>query len=289
MCAYPLAEIDVAVNDEHFEILAGVAERLPTAMFLGGDIPGLSDLLEKGPTETALVVRTRAAAKRRAKGDAEQAGKDESPQPRTTALLQDVNEQNDELDGADFNDELFVEGGKSHLSRRQNRANWRKYAERKSKHPLEISAEELKKLQDEDPTLSAIQKATSGDVSTAGVGFFKEGGLLYRRWTPPGRDEGEMSIEQLVLPQQCRETVLQLAHKVPLAGHMDKTKTARRILQRFYWPSLFKDVADYCRCCPECQKCSTRKESRAPLVPLPSVEELFKRIAMDIVGPLPCS
>ena len=141
-------------------------------------------------------------------------------------------------------------------------------------------------LQDEDPTLSAIQKATSGDVSIAGVGFFKEGGLLYRRWTPPGRDEGKKSIEQLVLPQQCQETVLQLVHKVPLAGHMGKTKTGRRIL---HWPSLFKDVADYCRCCPVCQKCSTRKESRTPLVPLPSVEEPFKRIAMDIVGPLPRS
>ena len=121
---YPLAEIDVAVNDEHHEVLAGVAERLPTAMLLGGDTPGLPDLLEKGPTETALVVRTRAAAKRRAKEDAKQAGKDESPQPRTTALLQDVDEQNDKLVGANFDDELFVEGGKSHLSRRQNRANW---------------------------------------------------------------------------------------------------------------------------------------------------------------------
>ena len=80
--------------------------------------------LEKGLTETALVVRTRAAAKRRAKEDAKQAGKDKSPQLRTTALLQDVDEQNNELVGANFDDELFVEGGKSHLSRRQNRANW---------------------------------------------------------------------------------------------------------------------------------------------------------------------
>ena len=31
------------------------------------------------------------------------------------------------------------------------------------------------------------------------------------------------------------------------------------------------------------------KESRAPLVPSPLVEELFKRIAMDIVGPHPHS
>ena len=113
--------------NEHFELLAGVAERLPTAMLLGGDVPRLSDLLEKGQTEIALVVRTRAAAKRRAKENTEQAGKDESPQPRTTALLQDAcdqdgdtetDEQNDELVGADFDNELFVGGGKSHPSRR---------------------------------------------------------------------------------------------------------------------------------------------------------------------------
>ena len=84
------------------------------------------------------------------------------------------------LFGADFDDELFVRGEKSHLSRRQNRANWQKYAKQKSKHPLEISAEELQKLQEEDPTLSAIQKATNGDVSTAGVGLYKKEGLLYR-------------------------------------------------------------------------------------------------------------
>ena len=98
-----------------------------------------------------------------------------------------------------------------------------------------------------------------------------------------------MAVQQLVLPVQCREAVLQLAHNVPLARHMGKTKTSRRILQCFYWPSLFRDVANYCRSCPECQKCSTKRVSRAPLIPLPAVEEPFRRIAMDIVGPLPRS
>ena len=71
---------------------------------------------------------TTAAARyqEKAKEDAEQAGKDESPQPRTTALLQDAydqdgntetDERNDEPVGAEFDDKLFVEGGKSHLSR----------------------------------------------------------------------------------------------------------------------------------------------------------------------------
>ena len=108
-------------------------------------------------------------------------------------------------------------------------------------------------------------------------------------YTGTGRDEDKMSVEQLVLPRQCQDTVLQLAHKVPLAGHMGKTKTARRILQQFYQPSLFKDVVEYCKRCPECQMCSTRKESRAPFIPLPLVEEPFKRIPMDIDDPLPHS
>ena len=261
---YPLAEVEITIDGKNFEMLAGVAERLPAAMLLGEDVPGLWDLLGRERSKTALVVTTRAAAKRKEREAAEQARREASPEPTTTPLF---DEQETDHFGADFDDELFSGGKKSHLSRRQNRANRQKYVQQEAKHPLEISAEELQKLQEEDPTLSAIRKAAKGDASTAGVGFFKKGGLLYRRWIPPGRDEEEMSVEQLILPQQCRGTVLQLAHKVPIAGHMGKTKTARRILQRFYWPSLFKDVADYCKCCPECQKCSTRKESRAPLYP----------------------
>ena len=98
-----------------------------------------------------------------------------------------------------------------------------------------------------------------------------------------------MAVEQLVLPQQCRKTVLHLAHTIPLAGHMGRDKTTRRILQRFYWPTVYKDTADYCRSCAECQKSRDQRMRRAPLVPLPIIKEPFERIAMDIVGPLPRS
>ena len=52
---YPLAEVDIAVDDEHFEILTGVAERLPAAMLLGEDVPGLWDLLGQEQAEKASV------------------------------------------------------------------------------------------------------------------------------------------------------------------------------------------------------------------------------------------
>ena len=49
----------------------------------------------------------------------------------------------------------------------------------------------------------------------------------------------------MVLPLQCRQAVLRLAHGIPLAGHLGRNKTAARILQRFYWPSVLQDVAEY--------------------------------------------
>ena len=35
-----------------------------------------------------------------------------------------------------------------------------------------------------------------------------------------------MTVEQLVLPAKCRGAVLQLAHAIPITGHLGKTKIA---------------------------------------------------------------
>ena len=83
--------------------------------------------------------------------------------------------------------------------------------------------------------------------------------------------------------------MLELAHDKPMAGHMGAFKTRQRLLKRFFWPTICKDINDYCRQCPECQLTAKKGNCRAPMVPLPSIEEPFSRIAMDIVGPLPKS
>ena len=86
------------------------------------------------------------------------------------------------------------------------------------------------------------------------VGFFVENNLLYRRWVPRGCDNEEVTVEQLVFPDQCRKTALRLAHSIPLAGHLGRDKTTKRLLQRFYWFSIHKDVAEYCRECDAYQR-----------------------------------
>ena len=90
---------------------------------------------------------------------------------------------------------------------------------------------------------------------------------MYRRWTPRGRSSTFL-VEQFVLPKRCRGTVLKLTHDVPLASHLGREKTGCRLLRRFYWPMLFKDMAEFCRGCPICQRSAQGKIKPAPLVPL---------------------
>jgi len=133
-------------------------------------------------------------------------------------------------------------------------------------------------MQESDTTLDGVAER---------MGFFKRSGNLYRCWVPRGQTE-EAGVDQIVLPRECRRTALQLAHTIPLGGHLGK-KTAARIMKRFYWPTLYRDVADFCRSCAECQKAEHKRVTRVPMVPLPVIGEPFHRIAMDIVGPLPRS
>ena len=118
--------------------------------------------------------------------------------------------------------------------------------------------------------------------------YFKRDGLIYWRWTPPGQGK-ECEVEQLVLPKTCRKKVLELGHVIPLVGYLGAEKTRQRILRCFYWPTIFRDVNEYCRCCVKCQKTNNCKVPLVPLIPLPVITQPFCRIAMDIVGPLPRS
>eukprot|EP00731_Ephydatia_muelleri_P002302 Em0001g2302a len=90
---------------------------------------------------------------------------------------------------------------------------------------MSLSAKELKELQENDPTLSKVRRKVDQTNNPEGE-FFKREGLYYRRWKPPGRGV-EYDVEQLILPKQCRKTVLELAHDIPMAGHQGRDKTRR--------------------------------------------------------------
>ena len=114
---------------------------------------------------------------------------------------------------------------------------------------------------------------------------WKHDGLLYHLWTP--RQKPTETVKQLVLPEQFHQMVCKLAHTIPLAGHLGRDKTTKRISRQFFWPSVFQDVGDHCCRCPECQRTTKGNQWRAPLIPLPLMREPFERIAVDIVEEVP--
>ena len=298
---YPLANVDMEVDGQRVTVEAAVSGRLPVPVLLGKDVPIFDQLLgsmeaspeSEGRTDEALVVVTRAQARRNLEEELLRREKELLARAKPNPVEKETSESPRETE---TNTPSPPEEEGKQLSKDHRRTLRQQCAEGKedeegakvSKHPLEISAVELKVLQDKDETLVKIRRAADGHPCSAGPGFFRRDGLLYRRWTPPGRGE-ESAVEQLVLPQECRKTVLELGHEIPLAGHLGKEKTRQRILRRFYWPTLYKDVEEFCQTCVVCQKTASKKVPPAPLIPLPVISEPFTRVAMDIVGPLPRS
>ena len=121
------------------------------------------------------------------------------------------------------------------------------------------------------------------------ISFKYVNGFLYRQWKPrnPQRVSLDQQYDQIVLPMPYRRKVLELAHDIPMAGHLAKAKTTERILRSFYWPRMFHDIKKYCKSCEVCQKTSkTKPNTKAKLIPLAVTGVSFSRIAMDIIGPL---
>lgn len=107
-------------------------------------------------------------------------------------------------------------------------------------------------------------------------------GILYRLLNGDG---GEM--QQVVVPELWRPQELQLAHESLMGGHFGIKKTSDRILSRFYWPGIYGDVKGFCRSCDVCQRTVPQgRVTKVPLGGVPLIDAPFKKIAVDLVGPL---
>ncbi|KAJ8346383.1 hypothetical protein SKAU_G00277840 [Synaphobranchus kaupii] len=153
-------------------------------------------------------------------------------------------------------------------------------------------ATEFSRAQHHDPNLAQAWKAVTHTTAEPQEGvspftyphFLVNKGLLYRVVK-----KNEEVCNQLLVPRAYISKVLYLAHSHPLGAHLGTEKTYERLTMRFYWPGIKKAVEDYCRHCAECQLHSPKVTYRNPLIPLPIIDIPFKRIGMDIVGPLPKS
>ena len=142
---------------------------------------------------------------------------------------------------------------------------------------------DIKKEQREDVTLNRLHEMARTKSNKGQISFTYEKEILFREFV----DKQGMRHHQLVVPRKLRPKVLSVGHDTPMAGHLGQRKTRERIWQEFYWPGIVGDVKRYCMSCDICQKTTPKgRTKRVPLGKMPIIETAFKRVAVDIVGPI---
>src|SRR5678815_4170171 len=72
-----------------------------------------------------------------------------------------------------------------------------------------------------------------------------------------------------------------------MGGHLGIKKTTDKVLSEFYWPGMNEDISRFCHSCDICQKTVPKgKIVKTPLTKVPLIGTPFKRVAVDLVGPI---
>ena len=85
--------------------------------------------------------------------------------------------------------------------------------------------------------------------------FADKDGVIYRR-----RKNGE---HQLIVPSCLSARVIALNHDPVTVIHPDRSRTIDILCLRYYWSKMRRDVEDYIKHCPECQRLRPRLELNA--------------------------
>ena len=104
--------------------------------------------------------------------------------------------------------------------------------------------------------------------------------LLYKRTV-----RGLQTIYALVVPKALVTTVLKAVHEG--AAHLGRDKCYSQVKTRFYWPTMYTDVANHVQTCNKCQMRKTKnRQQYGDYQPIPVEEIPFKHISLDLVGPI---
>ena len=105
-----------------------------------------------------------------------------------------------------------------------------------------ISRQNLIEEQSNDKELLDLFKIalTPVEAEKVNVGYLIKDNILMRKWSPTegGNSKKGETIYQIVVPTVHRQEVLELAHDLPMSGHLGVRKTHNRVLQHFFWPGL---------------------------------------------------
>lgn len=158
--------------------------------------------------------------------------------------------------------------------------------------------DEIARAQQEEKELSAIVRHLEGMEVDRVLHDAVVPSLLYvLERTPSGEpllcvrtgvdaagEEREALSAVPVIPAPLRDTMIELAHHVPFAGHQGKELTVSRLRAIGWWRGMARDVefrVEHCMACQRLRK--TRGGTKLPT--FWPAEEPFETVHMDLVGP----
>ena len=144
--------------------------------------------------------------------------------------------------------------------------------------PTEFSIVELAEIQNTDEELKNLLKDPKCSLSLKKI-----------QW-----DSGKSSIycdllgETLrpYIPSELRKRVFHLFHN---PAHPNAKITERVIAKRYVWPSMRRNVSDWCKQCTACQQSKVSRYNRLLPASFMVPDGRFRHVHMDIIGPLPLS
>ena len=117
---------------------------------------------------------------------------------------------------------------------------------------ININPEQVSNAQKDDVSLTTTRSRCEANETIGKATFFKKNDLLYRKFSSPNVDQCKI-FEQLNVPEQYRELVMQLAHESILTGHLSVTRSVHKVFTEYYWPGIYRDVKRFVQSCEVCK------------------------------------
>ena len=108
----------------------------------------------------------------------------------------------------------------------------------------------------------------------------------FRTDSNDSEEEEEIDSAQFLTDPKDIQEVLKQFHDSPLGGHRGAVNTYYRVRRQFKWSGMQRDLKQYVKTCPLCQKNKGGGVEKLPMIITDTAEKPFEKVFMDIVGPV---
>ena len=184
---YPLASVKLEIDGMSLPVTTAVANKLPVSVLLGTNVPELQKLITQSVVQPNALVMTRAQAKASEQTEVRAKDKQEERQVHPNPV--------EELNPfSDLYDDLFLKPRVCqtpiHQEKRESRQGYGLIRAKdpprhtqKESETFDMSKKSVQEMQEVDEMLKVIWEG----IDQPSQPFFREEGLLYRKWEPRGK------------------------------------------------------------------------------------------------------